>query len=84
MKKSKTIIFDGLESIIHFFIGFLLPYIPILNIIILFLYVIYQVTEKENKIKKLGDFIELIIGYIAGVLVLKTLLLILLKSGFFG
>jgi len=79
-----TYIFDDNRSIIHFCLGIIASIIPILNIIIVLSFIIYQLFEEEYALYKLGDFIEFIMGFIAGISLKQTLLAILLKIGSFG
>jgi len=63
-------VFDDWKSFIHAVLGFtaevtkhVCPAIPI-TIVIAF--TAYQVRERENPLKKLGDFIEFILGWLVG------------------
>jgi len=79
-----TYIFDDYKSIIHFFAGLITACIPFLNVIILLIYILYQLLEDEIVIRKIGDVQEFILGFIAGYTLQSTLKAILLKSGSFG
>lgn len=79
-----TYIFDDYKSIIHFFAGLISACIPFLNVIIILIYILYQLSEDEPVIRKIGDIQEFILGFIAGYSVQSTIKAILLKNGSFG
>lgn len=68
------VIFDDLRSLIHFVAGIatkILSRLFTAGAVALFLaFVAYQLLEKEQGVKKLGDFIEYILGYIMADIVM--------------
>ena len=68
----KSVVFDGVTSAFHFFLGFVTKYIHVLNplvgtvvaLTVALSYLWYQVREPENPFNKLGDFVEYIYGYV--------------------
>jgi len=78
---ARRIVFDDWRSWIHFALGFatavstklpfLLPKLIVMALFISFMY--WEIAERENKLCKLGDFIEFLMGFVAGFLVSSLL-----------
>lgn len=63
------LIFDDKKSWWHAFLGVISGLVPFFGILILTIYIFYQIREKEDFIAKLGDFIEFLVGWVYGVMV---------------
>lgn len=64
------VLFDDKKSVWHALLGFISAFTLLYSIIIITIFTIYQIREREDKNKTLGDFIEFVIGYIYGLAVL--------------
>lgn len=64
---ARLYIFDDKRSIWHAVFGFITAFTLSYSLIILFMYIIYQVKERENPIATLGDVVEFLIGYVYGL-----------------
>ncbi len=64
-------VFDDWKSIIHFlygiFVSFILFLCPPAGLFLLFIFIIYEIGEKEPLENKIGDFIEFGLGLFIGV-----------------
>jgi len=70
MKKQ---LFDDKKSIAHTLLGFISAFTLVYSLIILLLFILYQIREREKGIYTLGDVMEFVIGYIYGLAVLVWL-----------
>ena len=66
----KRAIFDDMRSLFHFFAGAISALLGIFSIIPIAIFTIYQLREEEEKINKLGDFVEFLLGYAYGLAIL--------------
>lgn len=60
--------FDDKKSLLHFLTGIATARLGPAGILIIIIFVIYQKREREPYLNKLGDFIEFILGILAGLL----------------
>jgi hypothetical protein len=51
-------LFDDKDSIIHFILGAITPFILPIGFLVYFVFLIYEVLEPENPVSTLGDVIE--------------------------
>jgi len=65
-------LFDDWRSIFHFILGMIVPLISkvslLLSVIVVSVYVIYQVLDEENAINTIGDIVEFMVGFMIGLL----------------
>jgi len=74
-------VFDDKKSIIHLFLGIAVRLSTYTHSVLAALaaliatlsFIVYQITERELPCKKLGDFIEFIMGYIVCSILLEML-----------
>lgn len=65
----KPVVFDDKASIFHLFLGVVcgINIQWLLSLVIVTIYTLYQYyDEKDTSTEKLGDFVELIVGYLIG------------------
>jgi len=75
------VIFDDKKSIIHLFLGIAVRLsththnvlAALVALIVTLSFIVYQIIERELPCKKLGDFIEFIMGYILCSILLEVL-----------
>ena len=69
-------IFDDFGSLWHMLLGFLVPFIALLNVVpaigVLATFATYEAVERENPVSTIGDFMEFTVGFMAGVLVVLS------------
>lgn len=75
MALARLYLFDDKRSIWHAFLGFLTAFTLAYGLVILLLYTIYQVREKEYPVATVGDVVEFLVGYIYGLAVVVWLAL---------
>jgi len=67
-------LFDDGKSIFHYILGFIsaaiVPALWLISLIVFHIFLIYEVEEFENPIATLGDVIEFMCGFIAGIMLL--------------
>ncbi|WP_324735312.1 hypothetical protein VFC49_09200 [Thermococcus sp. SY098] len=66
---AREYIFDDKRSLWHAFLGFVSAFALIYSLLILLIYTVYQIREKEKPTATLGDIVEFLIGYIYGLAV---------------
>ncbi len=64
----KIKVFDDLFSLFHFILGVVCANSPRLSLIIVPVFSIYQLLEKEDPCSKVGDFIEFLLGFLVGLI----------------
>ena len=69
----KEYIFDDRNSIIHFALGTITPFTKLLGVLIFLSFLIYETLEIENPVSTLGDFIEYVMGFLFGILLMLIL-----------
>ena len=72
--------FDDLRSVAHMAAGFaagVAPFTPmwLLTPIILLVFAVYEVVEKDDPLHTLGDFIEFVWGFILGISIMIAVVL---------
>lgn len=71
LQRHELSVFDDVKSIIHFLVGLttsvLRCYIPLLSLAIIALYIMYEVEERDSELNRLGDFVEFVMGFLAGL-----------------
>ncbi|NJE13872.1 hypothetical protein, partial [Thermococcus sp. LS2] len=70
---AREYIFDDKRSLWHTFLGFISAFTLAYSIVILLLFTLYQVREREKPTSTLGDVVEFVIGYVYGLAVLVWL-----------
>lgn len=71
---ARLYLFDDKRSVWHAFLGFLAAFTLAYGLVILLLYTIYQVREKEAPVATVGDVVEFLIGYVYGLAVVVWLI----------
>ncbi|ALM76472.1 hypothetical protein [Thermococcus barophilus] len=66
---AREYIFDDKRSIWHAFLGFISAFALVYSLLVLLIYTVYQIREKEKPVSTLGDIVEFLIGYIYGLAV---------------
>jgi len=66
-------IFDDKRSLLHFIIGFVSAFTLAYSLIIILLYTLYQIRERENWEYTVSDVVEFVLGYVYGLAVLVWL-----------
>ena len=74
---AKLFVFDDTCSILHFLLGMATRILACsilwpVALTIIVVYILYQVSEKEDQLAKLGDFIEYITGNIMAELIASS------------
>ena len=69
-RRQNRAIFDDKRSLFHFFAGAISALLGIFSIIPVLIFIIYQLLEEEEKINKIGDFVEFLLGYAYGLAIL--------------
>ncbi|RLB79707.1 MAG: hypothetical protein DRH17_13355 [Deltaproteobacteria bacterium] len=64
----KRVVFDGATSVIHVVLGFVSKVLALicmpLGWVLAIVYMWYQMLDRDEPTKKLGDFIEFMYGYL--------------------
>ena len=69
----KKPLFDDKKSLFHAVIGFFSAFTLVYSLIIIILYTLYQIRERESWEFTTNDVIEFILGYVYGLAVLVRL-----------
>ena len=77
---ARLYLYDDKRSILHTLLGFLSAFTLAWGLVILVLYTLYEIQEKENPIATLGDVVEFIIGYVYGLAVVVWVVYARLKG----
>jgi len=67
MAKERVTVFDDWKSWGHFVLGGVAAQLGIFSIFIILAFIWYQNREKEKQECKLGDYIEFLMGFSAGL-----------------
>ena len=67
MAKERVAVFDDWKSWGHFVLGVVAAQLGIFSILVILAFVLYQNREKEKQKFKLGDYIEFLMGFSAGL-----------------
>jgi len=66
---AREYVFDDKRSLWHAFLGFVSAFALVYSLLILLIYTVYQIREKEKPASTLGDIVEFLVGYIYGLAV---------------
>jgi len=77
---ARVYIYDDKRSILHSLLGFVSAFLLWGSWVVIILFIVYQVTERENPTATLGDVVEFIIGYIYGLAVVVWVIYARLKG----
>ncbi|AHL23874.1 hypothetical protein BD01_2287 [Thermococcus nautili] len=72
---ARLYLYDDKRSVFHTVLGFASAFLLIYGLVVFISYLVYEVREKEAPISTIGDVVEFIIGYVAGLAVLLWLAL---------
>jgi len=75
---ARLYLFDDKRSVLHTVLGFASAFLLIYGLVVFFIYLVYEVREKEAPVATVGDVVEFLVGYVAGLA-----LLIWLALGFY-
>ena len=69
-------IFDDLWSFLHFLYGFAIAFIEQFNlrpiaVVLLVVYILYERVSKNDYFYMVGDYVEMILGYLTGKLLVS-------------
>lgn len=70
-------VFDDKRSFFHFLLGVFCVLIPILGIGVFWVFLIYEVFDKDRELNRLGDFIEFVSGVAYGIIIKSVWVFIL-------
>ena len=71
---ARLYLFDDKRSILHTVLGFLSAFTLAWGLLILVIFTVYEVREKEAPVATVGDVVEFILGYIYGLAVVVWLI----------
>jgi len=77
---AREYIFDDKRSLWHAFLGFISAFALVYSLLILLIYTIYEIREREKPTATLGDVTEFLIGYIYGLAVVVWLIYLRVKG----
>ena len=66
---ARLYLFDDKRSLLHTVLGFLSAFTLAWGLLILVIFTLYEVREKEAPVATVGDVVEFIIGYVYGLAV---------------
>ncbi|NJE04189.1 hypothetical protein [Thermococcus sp. MV11] len=76
MALARLYLYDDRRSILHTVLGFASAFLLVYGLLVLVIYLVYEVREKEYPVATVGDVVEFLIGYIYGLAVLVWLALV--------
>ena len=71
---ARLYLYDDKRSILHTVLGFLSAFTLAWGLLILVIFTVYEVREKEAPVATVGDVVEFIIGYVYGLAVVVWLI----------
>ena len=71
---ARLYLYDDKRSILHTVLGFLSAFTLAWGLLILVIFTVYEVREKEAPVATVGDVVEFILGYIYGLAVVVWLI----------
>ncbi|CAI1492053.1 conserved protein of unknown function [Thermococcus nautili] len=75
MALARLYLYDDKRSILHTVLGFASAFLLIYGLAVFLIYLVYEVREKEAPISTIGDVVEFLVGYVAGLAVILWLAL---------
>ena len=73
MIMARLYLYDDKRSVLHTVLGFLSAFILVWGLLILVIFTVYEVREKEAPVATVGDVVEFLIGYVYGLAVVVWL-----------
>ena len=70
---ARLYLYDDKRSVLHTVLGFLSAFILVWGLLILVIFTVYEVREKEAPVATVGDVVEFLIGYVYGLAVVVWL-----------
>jgi len=67
---ARLYLFDDKRSVLHSILGFASAFLLVYGLVVFFIYLVYEVREKEAPVATVGDVVEFLIGYVIGLAVL--------------
>ena len=72
---ARLYLYDDRRSVFHTVLGLASAFLLVYGLVFLLVYLVYEVREKERPVATVGDVVEFLIGYVAGLAVLFWLAL---------
>ncbi|GAB6102376.1 hypothetical protein JCM16138_15990 [Thermococcus atlanticus] len=66
---ARLYLYDDKRSIFHSILGFASAFLLVYGLLVLVIFTVYEVREKEAPVATVGDVVEFLIGYVAGLAV---------------
>jgi len=67
---ARMYLYDDRRSVLHSILGFASAFLLVYGLVILLIYLVYEVREKEAPVATVGDVVEFLVGYVYGLAVL--------------
>lgn len=68
-------LFDDWCLVFYVFFGFVLVFFLVWSLVVLVMFILYEISELEKLVVILGDVVEFLVGYIYGLVVVVWLVL---------
>ncbi|NJE01840.1 hypothetical protein [Thermococcus sp. JdF3] len=67
MALARLYLYDDKRSVFHTVLGFASAFLLVYGLVVLILYLVYQVREKEYPVATVGGVVEFLVGYVYGL-----------------
>ncbi|AFL94733.1 hypothetical protein CL1_0525 [Thermococcus cleftensis] len=75
MALARLYLYDDKRSVFHTILGFASAFLLVYGLLVLVIYLVYEVREKEYPVATVGDVVEFLVGYVCGLAVVIWLAL---------